>query len=125
MFDELAPATSEEIDRELRDVGLDPDEIGARMQAVAEQALAESHLDWRERAPKELKDERAQIAARASARPHDRAGIIARIRSLRSQFGVQLGYAYRNLESETDEDLASLLEDLEHLASQQSKGRDK
>jgi hypothetical protein len=125
LFDEVAPVTPEEIDAELRDVGLDPDKVGARMQAAVEHALTESHLNWRKRARRELEDKRTQIAESVSTWVRDRAGIIAEIERLSSQFSGQLGYAYRNLESETDEDLASLLADLEYLASQQSKRGEK
>lgn len=123
LFDEVAPMTSEEIDDELRDVGLEPDEVGARMQAVVEEALAKTHRERRKKAAKEVAEERARIARAASNRPRERADIIAAIEHLSAQFGGRVRYAYRNLESETDEDLASLLEDLEYLASQQ-RGQD-
>jgi hypothetical protein len=121
LFAEDVPKTPEEVDAELREAGYDPEEIGARMQAAAERALATSPLNWRIQAQKELEEERAQMAEFAATPVHDRASIIAAIKQLSSQLGGQVVYAYRNLESETDEDLASLLADLEYLASQQRK----
>jgi len=41
LFDEIEPETPEEIDAVLREAGYDPDEVGARMKAVAERALNE------------------------------------------------------------------------------------
>lgn len=119
LFDEVAPMRSEEIESELRDVGLDPEKVVARVQAAVEASLVESRRDWRKEAPRELERERAKMAERASTRSLDRAGIIAAIERLSSQLSGQLRHAYRNLEAETDEDLASLLEDLEYLASQE------
>jgi len=49
LFDEIEPETPEEIDAVLREAGYDPDEVGARMEAVAERALVDSPLNWRTR----------------------------------------------------------------------------
>jgi hypothetical protein len=122
LFNEVAPETPEEIDGELCAAGYDPDKIGARMQAAAEQSLANSPLNWRSRAQRQLEVERARIAGFVTTLLRSRAEIIAAIRQLVAQSGGQMVYAHRNFESETDEDLASLLADLEYLASQQ-RGR--
>jgi len=119
LFDEIEPETPEEIDAVLREAGYDPDEVGTRMKAVAERALADSPLNWRKRAQRKLEAERARIAGSAKTSLHNREDIIRAIEQLVTQFGGQMAYAYRNLESETDEDLASLLSELEYLASQQ------
>ena len=42
LFDVIEPETPEEIDAVLLAEGYDPDEVGLRMQAFAEQALANS-----------------------------------------------------------------------------------
>lgn len=121
LFDEVAPETPEEIDAELCEAGYDPDKIGARMQAVAGQALANSPLNWRSRAQRELEDERARIAGFAATSLRSRAEVIVAIKQLVAQSGGQMVYAHRNLESETDEDLASLLAELEYLASRRPR----
>lgn len=117
LFDELEPETPEEIASVLRDADKEPDEVGARMKAAAEQALAESPLNWRIRAQTELETERDRIAKRAAPALYSRVEIIAAIRRLIAQSGAQMTYAHRHFESETDEDIASLLADLEYLAS--------
>ena len=119
LFDEIEPETPEEIDAVLCEAGYDPDEIGARMKAVAERALVDSPLNWRNRAQRELEAERARIAAAVKTSLLNRADIIHAIEQLVAQFGGQMAYAHRNLDSETDEDLASLLSELEYLASRQ------
>ena len=118
LFDEVEPDTPEEIDAVLREAGYDPDEIGVRMKAAAEKALANSPLNWRNRAQKELEDEQTRIARFTTARPGNRAGLIEAIKRLAGQVPGQVAYAYRSLALMTDEDLASLLSDLEYLASQ-------
>lgn len=120
-LDEEDPMTPEEIDAQLREAGYDPEEVGARMQAVAERALAESPWNWRSRAQQELEDERVRIVHASAPSPLDKASLIAAITSLIAQSGGQMVYAHRNLESETEEDLASLLAELEYLVSQQHK----
>lgn len=116
-FDEIAPRTPEEIDVALREAGYDPNEVGARMKTAAERALADSPLNWRNRAQREIEAARSQIAGSATAVLRSREEIIAAIEQLVAQSGSQMAYAHRNLESETDEDLVSLLSQLEYLTS--------
>jgi len=120
-LDEEDLLTPEEIDAEMREAGLDPEEVGARMHAVAERALASSPWNWRKRAVVELEQERARIADATRPAPRSRADIIGAIRELIAQTGSQLAYAHRNLEAQTDEDLADLLRELEYLASRQQR----
>jgi hypothetical protein len=119
-LDEDDPLTPEEIDTALREAGHDPEEVGVKMQAVAEHALAESPWNWRNRARKELEDERARIARRTTSVPRNKASLIEAIEKLVVQSGGQMAYAYRNLESETEENLVSLLADLEYLIAHQA-----
>lgn len=121
LFDELEPQTPEEVVSTLHNAGLDPDEVGARMESTAKQALAESSLNWRNRAQRELEVERERAAKLGAPESRSRVEIIDAIKRLVAQSGTQMAYAHRNLESETDEDLASLLVDLEYLAYQQSR----
>ncbi len=124
LFDEVVPETAEEIDAELRAAGYNPEEIGASMQIAAQQALAQSPLNWRNRAKRELEGERARIDKFTRPMLRGRAELIAAIRQVLAQSGGHMAYAHRNLELETDEDLATLLEELEYLASRQ-QGQDK
>lgn len=120
-LDEEDLLTPDEIDTELCEAGLDPEKVGARMKAVAEHALASSPWNWRKRAMEELEQERARIAGATRPVPRNRADIIGAIRELIAQTGSQPAYAHRNLEAQTDEDLADLLAELEYLASRQRR----
>jgi hypothetical protein len=120
-LDEEDPMTPEEVDAELREAGFDPETVGAEMQAVAECALAESPWNWRNRA-QQLEDERACFERTATASQGSREDIVGAIQQLLAQLGNRARPAYahfRNFESATDEDLASLLSELEYLDSKQ------
>ena len=122
LFDEVGPDTPEEVDAVLVEAGYDPDEVGRQMQAIAEQAMANSPVNWRNRAQQELAAERARYERTASTPSGSREDMISGIRHLISQMGQRPSqvFAYhRNLEDMSDEDLASLLSDLEYLSSQQ------
>jgi len=45
LFNEIEPRTPGEVDEELRDAGLDPDEVGERMAAIARQAMISLEAD--------------------------------------------------------------------------------
>ena len=122
LFDEIPPPeTPEEVDETLREAGYDPEAIAAQMKAFAEQALANSPLNWRNRAPQEIEAGRSRLAEFLSNTPKNRDDLVQAIRQQLSQLGGQAAYAHRNLELETasDEDLAGWLADLQYLASQQ------
>lgn len=125
LFDEIEPQTPEDVDTVLREAGYDPDKIGARIQTLAEQALANSPLNWRKRAPEELAQARAQLDDFVSTTPRSRSEIIAALRQIIAQLGAKkskLAAAYfRNLEQATDDDLASLLVELEYLSADQAR----
>jgi hypothetical protein len=118
LFDEVGPETPEEIDAALREEGHDPDTIAARMKSVAERALARSPLNWRNRAQQELEAERSKLDKVTPILRRGRGEIIAAIQQLLSRLQThQLApaYAYRNFDQATDEDLSSLLAELEYL----------
>jgi hypothetical protein len=120
LFDEVGPETPEEVDAILREGGHDPDTIAARMKSIAEHALARSPLNWRNRAQQELEAERTKLDRVTPVARHDRSEIIAAIQQLLSRLQAhQLApaHAYRNFDQATDEDLASLLAELEYLAA--------
>ena len=122
LFDEIDPETPEELDAALQEAGFDPDAIGARMEALAREALQQSPLNWRNQAHKEMEAERQRLAAaqRVSPGPANREAIKSSIQALVGRLGPaagQLGTAHhRNLEDASDDDLLSLLADLEYLA---------
>ncbi len=118
LFDEVEPETPEEIDAVLRDGGHDPDTIAARMKSIAERALARSPLNWRNRAQQELEAERSKLDRVTPIPRRGRGEIIAAIQQLLSRLQARQlapAHAYRNFDQATDEDLASLLAELEYL----------
>jgi hypothetical protein len=119
LFDEVGPTTQEEVDEVLRITGHNPDEVAVKMQAAAEQAFADAMHRWRQETAKKLQKERSRIASFESPPVYGRASMISAIIRLDAQVGGQVALAHRNLESETDESLASLLHHLEYLVSQQ------
>ncbi len=125
LFEGAGPEPPEEVDAALREFGYDPEALAVHMRAVAERAIAESPLNWRNRAP-ELAKERSLLGSFARPLGESREELARKIRDLTSRLGpARLQLAYRDLESLTDDDLASLLADLEFLStSQRQPSRD-
>jgi len=125
LFDETEPQTPEDVDTFLREAGYDPDQVGARIQTLAEHALANSPLNWRNRALQELAQARAQLDDFVATTPRSRSEIIAALRQIIAQLGAEKcklpAASFRNLERATDEDLASLLVELEYLSADQAR----
>lgn len=111
------PVTPEEVDALLRSEGLDPEAIAARGRAIAEKALADSPLDWRNSREQRLRAERALKAAevRAMMPRKDILTAICDVLAGPNALQAQAILQHRNLEEMPDEDLASLLIELEFL----------
>ena len=119
LFDEVGPTTQEDIEQVLYATGHDPDEIAAKMKGTAERAFSSALQRWRQETSEKLQTEREQIASFQSTPVVGRENVLSAIRRLDERLGGQVALAYRNLESETDDSLLSLLHNLEYLASQQ------
>jgi hypothetical protein len=120
LFNEVEPETPEEIDAVLREGGHDPDSIAARMKSTAERALARSPLNWRNRAQQELEAEKRKLDSVTPIMRRHRGEMITAIQQLLSRLHAhQLApaHAYRNFDQATDDDLASLLAELEYLVA--------
>ena len=120
LFNEVEPDTPEEIDAVLREGGHDPDTIAARMKSIAERALARSPLNWRNRAQQELEAEKSKLDNVTPIVRRGRGEMITAIQQLLSRLHAhQLApaHAYRNFDQATDDDLASLLAELEYLVA--------
>jgi hypothetical protein len=92
------------------------------MHAIAARAIENSPLNWRNRAREELEAEKTRRTTMTSPPPRNRGDIITAITRLLPglpQGQVTLAAHFRNLDQATDEDLASLLADLEYLVAQQ------
>ncbi|KKN21382.1 hypothetical protein LCGC14_0925990 [marine sediment metagenome] len=126
LFDEVTEEDIEEIDAALIEYGYDPEEVGRQMRMVAERALGDSPLNWRNQARQEIQRERERIESLTSqAINKTRAEILARASEL-----LELAKAihkkpalahFRNFEEMTEQDLADLVEELEHLLSEQDQ----
>ena len=116
--------SEEEVDVSLQALGYDPDALTTRMRAVIQEAMGKSPLNWRG-AQRELAEARAKLEDISedvsSALPRSRTSVMEAIEQVLAELGpnTRQAYAYRNFESLSDEDLASLLAELEYLAHQQ------
>lgn len=118
LFSEVEPETPEEIDAVIKAVGYDPKSFAARMETVAKQFAAKSPLNWRNKARTELDLERKRLELHTASRKRTGNDLRARIQNLLAQFGGRPDMAFahhRNLDTASDEDLESLLEELEYL----------
>ncbi len=127
LFDSIEPESPEEIDAVLLEAGYDPDEVLARMLDAAQQAIAESPLNWRN-AGDRLERERGTLASSAAASPATQEALIAAIKQILQGLvsipPAVAGTFYRNLDEVSDDDLASTLADLRYLEAQQRNGQD-
>lgn len=107
-FEELEPETKEEEDEELRAFGLDPDQVGERLEKVAERALRKSPYNWRNRSGEieEAKRRRESVDIADLSRDD-------MLQTLRDN--PRMGAHFRDFEELTDEDLRSLLADQKFL----------
>lgn len=120
LFDHVLMETPEETDVILKEAGYDPDLVGKKMENIARKAMTDSPLNWRTRARQEIEKERSRLTGVRPSPRLSRAEMIAAIEKLRLNLGGKklAGAFYRNFEQATDDDLASTLEELELLASQ-------
>lgn len=116
----------EGIDAELREIGYDPDALGSRMDELARRALADSPLNWRNRGRREIeaaKEKLGRFESLPITQSLDRPALVDAIQQLLRKLGYrdpQLVPAhFRNFETASDQDLVSLLRQLEYLASDQ------
>jgi|GraSoiStandDraft_41_1057321.scaffolds.fasta_scaffold876464_2 hypothetical protein len=133
LFDQIPPEDIEEAEQELRDAGVDPEAIGQRMKNLAEQTLARSRLNWRAEAAAERRHALDKLTHFAARIPEARSGLEIAIREILER-SPHLGNLpavtahFRNFAEATDEDLRSLLLELEFLrmqAEEDSKDKDK
>lgn len=126
LFNEIDLGSPDEINAELRELGYDPDSFAKQMESIAKESLAKSPHNWRNKGT-ELEEKRQKLAASVSdAVLQTRDHTIAAIQRLLEQIGeTKLVTAhYRNLEEITDEDLTSLLAEIEFLAMEQEQAND-
>ena len=117
---------SYDVDQVLTEAGYKPDDVGKKFQVVANQSMARSPHNWRNRAHVDHEDAKAGLSKKDSIeRPRrSRSEILDAIHVLLSQQNLKVAFAHRNFSDQTDEDLESLLDQLEYIASQKSKDSD-
>lgn len=110
----------DEANRILREAGHDPDQVGKQVKAVADQAIASSPHNWRNRAKQDRQRVQNTLDRfRSENKNLDRLGFIDAINNLVVE--NSLSVSYRNLQEMTDEDLESLLQDLLYLVSEKEE----
>lgn len=114
----------ESVDEELREFGYDSVALGSQIEALAQRALAESQLNWRNQARHEIDAARNKLDRFERATPdhqQDRSSLLNAIQHLLKKLGSQdsqlVPAHFRNFNSASDQDLVSLLQELEFLAS--------
>ncbi|MHB0874468.1 MAG: hypothetical protein ACYC5O_00335 [Anaerolineae bacterium] len=115
----VEPMSDDEADAILLENGLDPEAVGARMKAAADAALARSPYNWRTQARQQLNVARAAREGAKRRLKLNRQELLDSIQQLLLAGGREQRVAhayYRNLTEATDEDLESLLMDLESLS---------
>jgi hypothetical protein len=116
----------EEVDEELRAVGLDPEEVGAKIAAIAEEAYRRSPLNWRQRARAERIEAEGRLRERSRpGPPGPRDEVVRQINVIVARSpGVldvpRVQAHFRNFDSATDEDLVDLLAELEFLEGEEA-----
>lgn len=123
LFDETPPPqTPEEVNDYIREAGIDPDEFGAKTRMFSEKALHESPLNWRNRGQEEIEQARTaleRIEWFAGKSRSELQSIIDTVMGHIAAINPSLNPVhYRNRHELTDEDLASLLQELMFIAGQ-------
>jgi len=118
--------STDDTDEVLIEAGYNPDEIGRKFQTVANKALEKSPHNWRNRA--RVEHEEAKSTFRNTSQTNNtrlpRSELLEKIYNLLSQEKLNIASVYRNLTTETDEDLESFLRQLEYIIAQRSKKSD-
>ncbi len=120
LFEEIEPDTPDEIASYLDAQGYDRKALVSDLRAEIERAIGNSPLNWRNK----IDDTDAHsfdLSQAGKKQPLSRQDIIAAIRRIYTKRNVPLVAHFRNLEEATDEDLLSLLEDLQELDDEQEK----
>jgi hypothetical protein len=109
-----------DVDQVLKSVGYSPEEVGKKYLSVARQAMGKSPHNWRHQAAIDLAKAKESFnqSAPISKTRRTRSELIGAISSLISEQRLKVAPAFRNLTDLTDDDLESLLRQLEYLVKQ-------
>lgn len=122
---DLIPETQEEAQKILSNAEINTKKVKEKGQQIIRNMLIEFDDDWRNTSDESLQSETSEILKIKLHTDLSRETLLDKIlkttHALTAKgFGSQLspGVAHRNLEKETDQDLAGLLRQLEHIAEQ-------
>ncbi len=113
----------DDVDKELQALGYDPHSVQFKFQELASQVLASSPLDWRNRAGNEILMARKELGVvdKLELRALDKPSLMESIRQTLQRLGYSdpslVPAQYRNFEQATENDLISLLQQLQYLLS--------
>ena len=111
IFADIDPDTPEEVEEIIQAAGIDPDAYATKIRNLAQDTLAEQ-------ARQQIEDARQHYDKAKTIVTEERQSIIQKIQEKLSQLGRKNQDAFshnRNLESASDTDLQSLLDDLTYL----------
>ena len=113
--------STDEIKEEMRADGVDPDAAIQRLMKGVKQASADSRKSVLDLArEKRLKQQGSIKETIGKFKGWDREHLLAKIRALVAESGMQAAASYRELGEQTDDNLRALLEDLEMLQERNS-----
>lgn len=115
LFADVDPELPEEIDELLEAEGYNADAFAEEIEAFAARALAETPLNWRNRARQEIENQRQKLQKLTTS---DRIVNREEIQRLLEQLRIKNPsvYAfYRNFEDESNADLSALRAELQYL----------
>ena len=114
---EEVPLDAGEVDETLRDAGIDAKSATARMMARVHEVQERERRERLARADADRKADLAKVRARRADRPlGTRADLLARIFEIRAQH-PSAAVLHRDFQSASEDDLRSLVDDLEDLIS--------
>lgn len=120
LFDEIEPSTAEEVASYLDEQGYDRKALVITLRTNIDKAISSSPLNWRNKVD-ESSSHKSDLLQAQKKQPLTRHEIVAAIRRIYTKRNVPFIAHYRNLEEATDEDLLSLLEDLQELDDEQAE----
>lgn len=125
LLEDMLMSDPDEADRILREAGYDPQQVGARLESAAKEALEKSSLNWKARARDEMEKAKTRLENFASASKRNRAEMLDAITHLISKQPSQVAAHFRNFARATEADLEGMLAELEYLDSQQNQQADR
>lgn len=116
----------EDVDKDLKDLGYDLDELEKKGREIANVSIANSPFNWRNKSKKEIEVAKINLHKNPIDKSLDRESVVERIQNLLLILGTKkinnVTANFRNLENVSHNDLVNMLEQLEFLASDHLRG---